>query len=337
MVDYVKISVHAGDGGNGKVSFRRLKYLPKGGPDGGDGGDGGSVFFIGDKNLNTLRNFSGKKEFAAEMGGAGGAALMHGANGADLEIKVPVGTQITGGTVPVEILEDGQRIEIAKGGRGGRGNDFFKSSTRQAPMFSEWGKRGEKFELVLELKLLANIGLVGFPNVGKSTLLSVLTGAHPEIANYPFTTLSPNLGALVNEATKKSLVIADIPGLIEGASTGKGLGIQFLRHLERCSTLLFVLALDDAVIFDEQMSAKKKADILIAQYATLRTELKAFAPDLPEKQRIIGVNKIDMYPPELVKEIQRELKKIGAKIVLFSAATKKGIPELKKLLLEIVK
>jgi GTP-binding protein len=337
MVDVVKLIVQAGNGGDGRVSFRRLKFLPKGGPDGGDGGDGGSVWLVGDQDLNTLRKFSGSKLYAAQNGGQGGKNNMHGANGDDLEITVPVGTVVSGGAKPLEILTDGERVRIARGGHGGKGNDFFKNSVNQAPMKAQPGEPGEHFELTLELKLLANLGLVGFPNVGKSTLLSVLTNAHPEIANYPFTTIEPNLGVLADPITKKSLVIADIPGLIEGASEGKGLGHQFLRHLERCTVLLFVLALDDAIIFQTDLSDAKKAAKIGEQFAVLLRELTAFSPDLAKKRKIIGVNKIDVYPPALLKTVEREAKKLGDEVALFSGVTQKGIPELKKRLLELLK
>lgn len=335
LIDFVKVTVKAGDGGDGSKSFRRLKFLAKGGPDGGDGGDGGSIFLVGDKDMNTLRNFTGRKEFAAERGGNGGDNKKHGANGADLEIKVPMGTLVQGGRVEVEVLKHGQRVEIARGGRGGRGNDFFKSSTNQAPMFAERGKAGDLFELSLELKLLANIGFVGFPNVGKSTLLSVLTSARPEIGNYPFTTISPNLGVLIDPVNKKSLVIADIPGLIEGASEGKGLGIQFLRHVERCTVLLFVLALDEVDIFNPDLTEKQRAAKLVEEFAILTNELKQYAPALLEKKTLIGVNKSDVYSDEFMKAVKAEFAKKKVKVVFFSAATHVGIPELKKLLFEL--
>lgn len=336
MVDVVNMTVQAGNGGDGRVSFRRLKFQPNGGPDGGDGGRGGSVYLLGDKDMNTLRKFSGSKLYAAEPGGQGGKNNMHGGNGEDLVIPVPVGTVVTGGEKPLEILEDDERVRIARGGNGGKGNDAFKNSVNQAPMKAQPGQPGERFELKLEMKLLANLGLVGFPNAGKSTLLSVLTNAHPEIANYPFTTLEPNLGVLSDPITKKSMVIADVPGLIEGASEGKGLGHQFLRHVERCTILLFVLALDEAVIYQNDLSVSKKAAQISQQFAILMNELKVFSPELAKKRIIVGVNKVDLYSPELIKAIEAEVKKLSDETAMFSAATQKGIPELKKRLLELV-
>lgn len=298
MIDRVEIHVAAGKGGDGRVSFLRLKYMPKGGPDGGDGGRGGSVYAVGDKDLNTLRHFLGSRRYAAEPGGEGGKRHCHGANGTDLEIKVPVGTIISG---IGEILEDGQKLLLAKGGEGGLGNDHFKHGGNTTPMFAEKGDPGEAKDLVLELRLLANIGLVGFPNAGKSTLLSVLTKARPEIANYPFTTLSPNLGVVTDLPGAKDVttnfVIADIPGLIEGASQGKGLGHDFLRHVERCQMLVFVLALDDAEAGLE-MTAEERAARIAEQARVLGEELRAYNPEILQKKAVLFLSKSDLWPAD---------------------------------------
>lgn len=337
MIDIANILVKAGDGGDGRLSFRRLKFLPKGGPDGGDGGRGGSVYFVGDKDQNTLQAFMGKRKYLATPGEMGGDNNKHGKDGEDNEVKVPIGTILTVierddegnvrlGTMLGEILEHGQRIRVAKGGRGGRGNDHFKSSTNQAPQYFERGTPGQQFELRLELKLLANVGLVGFPNAGKSSLLAALTKARPEIANYPFTTISPNLGVVVDKTGDRSLVLADIPGLIEGAGKGKGLGHEFLRHVERCTALLFVLAIEDAVLYDEEASVKDKVKSLKDAMNILEKELEDYHPDLPKKPTLLGINKIDLYDEKLRKEIT----KIFPKALLFSAATHEGLDELKE-------
>jgi GTP-binding protein len=342
MIDVADIHVQAGDGGAGRVSFRRMKFMPKGGPDGGDGGRGGSVYFVADKDMNTLQNFMSKQKYAATPGEAGGADRMHGANGEDIEIKVPVGTIVSViehdkeiGATRVErvfgdMLEHGQRLMVAKGGFGGRGNDHFKGPTNQTPQFAERGTPGQRFELRLELKLLANVGLVGFPNAGKSSLLAAVTNARPEIANYPFTTISPNLGVLADDPTHRSVVLADIPGLIEGAGSGKGLGHEFLKHVERCSVLLFVLSIDDAVLYDENASDSEKAASLKKMYDILQKELASFHPDLVKKPTIIGVNKLDLYDEKL----RAEILKVFPKALLFSAATHEGLDELKAKLLE---
>ncbi len=393
MIDTAQIVVKAGNGGNGSLSFRRAKFMPKGGPDGGDGGNGGSVYVVGDKDMNTLQLFMGKQKFEATSGGDGADNKKHGANGKDLEIKIPLGciitiekdetktppnkskkytaddladirqevvsARVTPGVdttiepdeegsefeedelpetpqqvvneypcVVSEVLEDGQRFCIAKGGKGGRGNVHFKSSTNQTPMFAEWGKYGQTFVVKLELKLLANVGLVGFPNAGKSSLLASLTKARPEIGNYPFTTLSPNLGVVLDESGLRSLVLADIPGLIEGAGMGKGLGHEFLKHVERCSLLLMVLAIEDAMLYDAEKSAKEKATSLKETYAILRKELGSYNEDLLKKPEVICINKVDLYDEELRKAIT----KVFPKALFISAATHEGLDELKKVL-----
>lgn len=306
MIDRVEIHVAAGKGGDGRVSFLRLKYMPKGGPDGGDGGRGGSVYAVGDKDLNTLRHFLGARRYSAQPGGGGGKRHMHGANGDHLEIKVPIGTIISG---VGEILEDGQKMLLAEGGEGGLGNDHFKHGGNTTPLFAEKGEPGEEKDLVLELRLLANIGLVGFPNAGKSTLLSVLTKAKPEIANYPFTTLSPNLGVVTDlpgaADTATNYVIADIPGLIEGASQGKGLGHDFLRHVERCQMLVFVLALEDAEATSE-LSVAERAKQLAEQARVLGEELRAYNPQILEKRAVVFLSKADLWPSTITPDAVAE-------------------------------
>ena len=339
MIDHVEIIVKAGDGGDGRMSFLRLKFIPKGGPDGGDGGAGGSVFFVGDKNLNTLRSFRGTRRYEATPGAVGGKNNRHGKDGEDLFVKVPLGTVVAHeGNVIAEILHDAQEVRISKGGKGGKGNAFFKGSTNTTPTYAEPGQKIEALELELELKVLANVGFVGFPNAGKSTLLSVLTNAKPQIADYPFTTLTPNLGVMIDGtgSETRSLVLADIPGLIEGASQGKGLGLDFLRHVERCEVLLYVLSLEEIVLGDEELSAEKKAISLFSQYKALKKELEEFDLGMNLKKVLIGVNKIDLYRAEVIEAIEKLWKKKGFEVVLFSAATTKGIEKLRQRLFELV-
>jgi GTP-binding protein len=262
FVDRVEIEVHAGDGGPGSVSFRREKFVPRGGPDGGDGGQGGDVVLVGDRNLTTLLDFTYRHRYEAERGGRGSGANRSGADGAVLRLRVPLGTlaRTRDGELRGEVLENGQELVVARGGRGGRGNAFFKSATHQAPKMAQPGTPGESARLVLELKLIADAGLVGKPNAGKSTLLAALSAATPKIADYPFTTLSPVLG-VVRVDDERNFVLADIPGLLEGAHAGKGLGLEFLRHIERTRVLVFVL---DA-----------SAESAAADYAVLRSELES--------------------------------------------------------------
>lgn len=367
MIDLVHLTLKAGKGGDGRISFRREKFIPKGGPDGGDGGDGGSIYLVASKNVNTLLSFAGKKGFAAESGEMGGAQKMTGKKGQDLYLTVPVGTtvwsvedlsqlpevsstpsdedvdldQITArqlnklnvNQLPKQLLvemdEDGKTVCICKGGRGGRGNDRFKSSVNTTPREAEKGTPGEEKTVLFELKLLADVGLVGFPNAGKSTFLSLVTKANPRIANYPFTTLEPNLGVMqVHE--EKEVVMADIPGIIEGASTGKGLGFQFLRHIERCRCLLFVLFLEEDAVFAEDHSWAEKAEQVWQQYQTLHAELIKYSDRLAELPRIISVNKIDIYPTELQTAIVLHFKKQKTEVVLWSGVTGQGVDELKE-------
>jgi GTP-binding protein len=267
FIDHVTVQVHAGDGGNGRTSFRHEKYVDKGGPDGGDGGNGGDVIFAASRNQNSLVEFRYHKELTAEAGGAGDKVRRHGKNGKDLRVEVPVGTLVTtaDGHTLADLTEDGQQAVVAQGGRGGFGNAHFLSSVRQAPTFAEKGEAGGQLELTLELKLIADVGLVGLPNAGKSTLLSVISNARPEIADYPFTTLTPNLG-VVDIGRESSLLFADIPGLIEGAAQGKGLGDEFLRHVERTAVLLHLIDVS--------------SDDIVADYKTIQNELETYRSNL---------------------------------------------------------
>jgi GTP-binding protein len=322
FVDYVKICCRSGKGGAGSAHLLRTRLTAKGGPDGGDGGRGGHVIAKGNRQLWTLLHLKYRKHVIAEIGQGGSSMRKTGAEGKDEIIEVPLGTickDAETGEVLFEITEDGEERIIAKGGRGGLGNDHFKSSTNQTPRYAQPGEPGQDLWVILELKVLADVGLVGFPNAGKSTLLSVVSAAKPEIANYPFTTLVPNLG-IIKYRDYKSFVMADIPGIIEGAHEGKGIGLRFLRHIERNSTLLFLVPAD--------------TDDIVKEYKILLNELKQFNPELLDKKRILGISKIDLVDDELLTLIKKDLnKKFPDKkevpIVYFSAHTNKGITELK--------
>ncbi len=325
FVDYVKICCRSGKGGKGSTHLRREKSVPKGGPDGGDGGRGGHIILRGNKQLWTLIHLKYRKHVIATDGEAGGSALCSGAEGKDEVLEVPLGTiakDVETGEVLCEISEEGQEYIIAKGGRGGLGNWHFKSSTHQTPRYSQPGEEGVNEWKILELKVLADVGLVGFPNAGKSTLLSVMSAAKPEIANYPFTTLTPQLG-IVKYYDYKSFIMADIPGIIEGASEGKGLGLRFLRHIERNSTLLFLVNADSDDVFQE--------------YKVLLNELKKYNPELLDKKRILGISKADLIDKELEEMITQDLnKRLKGKnklpFVFFSAHTNYNLQELKDLI-----
>ena len=316
FIDHVKICARSGAGGPGSVHFRREKHVPKGGPDGGDGGRGGHVILKGNSQLWTLLHLRYKKHVIAENGKPGEGGQRTGAQGEDVILEVPLGTiarlDETGEQI-VEITEDGQMAILAEGGKGGLGNQHFKTSTRQTPRYAQPGIEGQEFWVVLELKLLADVGLVGFPNAGKSTLLSVISEAKPEIANYPFTTLVPNLG-VVGYRDHKSFVMADIPGIIEGAAEGKGLGLRFLRHIERNSVLLFMVPAD--------------ADDIAAEYEILLNELKKYNPELLDKERILAVSKSDMLDEELIAEIEPTLPD-GVPHLFISSVAQQGLVELK--------
>lgn len=411
MIDLVKLILVAGDGGRGRISFHRNKQTMKGGPNGGDGGDGGHVIIRGNRNLATLKHFTGKVLYEAQDGLPGDKQKKIGAKGESLVIEVPIGTSIgvvaendiakkrrtfvgmdtlfrreavhpekyyiekegapipeqyyqqieivsTGETVEpdvneiltaakgveplqvAQITEDGQEVVICQGGFGGRGNDRFKSSINQTPLEAEFGSEGEKRAVILEQKLLADVGLVGFPNAGKSTFLSVVTKARPKIANYPFTTLEPNLGVIYyddsGEDGIRELVVADIPGLIEGASEGKGLGHDFLRHVENCKVLMFVLALEENQVFNSALSDADKAALLADQFQKLQTELKAHGDILQNKKYIVAVNKSDLYPQSLINAIHKLFSKEGIEVHFFSGATQIGLADIKNLLRALV-
>lgn len=320
VIDYVKISVKAGDGGNGAVSFRREKYIAAGGPDGGDGGKGGDVYFKVDSNTSTLLDFKYKKKFKAEDGKRGEGARKAGKSGQNLYISVPKGTiikDIDKNVIVADLSKDGQEFLIAKGGKGGRGNAQFATSTRQVPNFAEQGKKGVEKSLELELKMLADVGLVGFPNVGKSTLISIVSSAKPKIANYHFTTLDPSLG-VVKPKTGEPFVMADIPGIIEGASDGVGLGIRFLKHVERTRLLLHVL---DA--------AGTEGRNPVDDFNKINKELKSYSKILADKEQIVVANKMDVAnDKKLIEEIEDMCKKNNLKLFKISAATREGIDDL---------
>ena len=290
FIDEAKIYVKAGDGGNGAATFRREKYIPMGGPNGGDGGRGGSIYAIADRNINTLVDYRYTRKFIGKRGENGGGADQYGAGGDDIILRMPVGTVISDlntGEIVADLAEHDQKVLIAKGGKGGLGNLHFKSSTNRAPRQKTNGEPGEEFELVLELRVLADVGLLGLPNAGKSTLIRAISAARPKVADYPFTTLHPNLG-VVRVGPEQSFVIADIPGLIEGASEGAGLGHQFLRHLQRTRLLLHVV---DMAPFDEAVDPVAQAKAIVA-------ELKKYDKALYDKPRWLVLNKLDMVPPQ---------------------------------------
>ena len=316
FIDEARISVKAGDGGNGCISFRHEKYVPKGGPDGGNGARGGSVIIRSDRQLNTLLDFRYKRHYRAERGENGRSKNQEGKSGKDELIRVPCGTLIreaVKGKPIADLVNNGDEVVIARGGRGGRGNQEFATPTNQAPRFAEPGTKGEERELLLELKLLAEVGLVGFPNAGKSTLISVISSAKPKIADYPFTTLVPNLG-LVRFAEGKSFVVADIPGLIEGAHEGKGLGIQFLRHIERTRVLVFLI---------ESMSEDPKED-----YKVLLNELTSFKSAIARKKKIVVLTKTDTIDEAAKKKLAKVKFGRGVMTIPISAVTGDGIRDL---------
>ena len=319
FVDYVKIFCRSGKGGAGSAHFRRDKTTAKGGPDGGDGGQGGSVILKGNNQMWTLLHLRYQKHIFAEHGGWGSESNSTGKDGANSYLDVPLGTiakDAETGKMLFEVTEDGEEFTLVKGGMGGRGNSHFKSPTNQAPRYAQPGKDVVEGWFILELKILADIGLVGFPNAGKSTLLSVVSAAKPEIANYPFTTLVPNLG-IVSYRDHRSFIMADIPGIIEGAAEGKGLGLRFLRHIERNSTLLFMVPAD--------------ADDITKEYNILLGELKKYNPELLDKERILAISKSDMLDEELKTEIAKELPKDLPSLFISSVA-QQGLTELKDLI-----
>ena len=319
FIDYVKIYCASGHGGAGSMHLHRAKYVPKGGPDGGDGGRGGHIILRANPQFWTLIHLKYRKHIKADDGEKGGAALCRGKNGEDIYLDVPIGTVAknadTGETL-FEMMEEGEERILCRGGRGGWGNDHFKTATNQTPRYAQPGEEGEEGIFILELKLLADVGLVGFPNAGKSTLLSTITAAKPKIASYAFTTLEPNLG-IVSYYDGKSFVMADIPGIIEGAHEGKGIGIRFLRHIERNSVLLFMVSIEE--------------EDILSSYNTLLRELKLYNPELLTKQRVLAITKCDLADKEYEKMVEPHLpRKIPH--VFISSSTGEGLSELKDVL-----
>lgn len=330
FIDEAKINIQSGNGGNGASSFRREKFIPRGGPDGGDGGRGGSVIFRGVKNLNTLIDFRFKQHFSAQNGAAGRGRCQNGISGQDLILNIPIGTQIfdeESGELIADIMHENEEVILAKGGRGGLGNVNFKSSTNRAPTYAQKGEEGKNLWIRLQLKLLSDAGLLGMPNAGKSTFLSVSTRAKPKIADYPFTTLKPQLGVVYID--NHEFVLADIPGLIENASEGKGLGDRFLKHIERCGVLLHLIDISSENVVDN--------------YSIIRKELKNYNEDLLHKPEIIALNKIDLIDDKdltkKIKQLQKYLKlqKINTPIFAISTATKTGIDEVLRSLWSSIK
>ena len=325
FVAYVKINISSGKGGKGSTHLRREKFVAKGGPDGGDGGRGGHIILRGNSNYWTLYHLKFKRHFKAENGNDGGKSRLTGANGKDIVIDVPLGTVIKD-TIDKEILfeitDEGEEKIVCEGGKGGRGNWHFKSSTNQTPRYSQPGLSKQEMQITLELKVLADVGLVGFPNAGKSTLLSVVTDAKPKIADYEFTTLKPNLG-IVKYRDYKSFIMADIPGIIEGASDGKGLGHYFLRHIERNSTLLFLIPSD--------------SDDIVKSYNILIGELKKYNPEMLDKSRLIAITKSDLLDDELINEIKLELNdSLNIEFIFISSLSNFGLIELKDKIWEML-
>lgn len=329
FVDRAKIHVKGGNGGNGAVSFYRAKYITHGGPDGGDGGRGGDVIFIGTSSMSTLMDFRYKRMFKATPGEDGGKLNCSGKDGQDVIIKVPVGTVIkeaTTGKVMADITEDGMKKVLVRGGKGGKGNQHFATPTRQAPRYAERGQISKEYDIILELKLIADVGLIGFPNVGKSTLLSMVTNANPKIANYHFTTLTPNLG-VVQGKYGDDFVLADIPGLVEGASQGVGLGHEFLRHVER--TKVFIHVVDAAAVEGKDP---------LEDIEKINNELKEYNPELIKRPQVIAANKTDIPDSwENVERLKKEYEPLGIEVYPISAATNKGLDELLGAVAKILK
>ena len=329
FVDRVKIHIKGGNGGNGMVSFYRAKYITHGGPDGGDGGRGGDVIFVGDSSMNTLMDFRYKRSFKAENGQDGGKLNCFGKSGNDVVIKVPVGTVIreaNSNQIMADITKHGEQKIIIKGGKGGKGNQHFATATRQAPRYAERGQTAKEYDVILELKLIADVGLIGFPNVGKSTILSMVTNANPKIANYHFTTLAPNLG-VVQSRIGEDFVLADIPGLVEGASEGVGLGHEFLRHVER--TKVFIHVVDAAAL---------EGDDPVENFQKINQELMEYNPELMKRPQVIAANKTDIPDAEKnVIRLKQAYEKEGYQVFAISAATNKGLDEMLEAVAKILK
>ncbi len=323
FIDEVCITATSGDGGHGARTFRREKFVPQGGPDGGDGGRGGHVVLEADPNQNTLQSLRYTRFVKAKRGGNGDGSQKNGRSGADRIVPVPVGTLVKDaktGELLVDLSEPGQREIVCAGGKGGRGNVHFKTSRNRAPEQAEDGQRGEEREFLLELKLLADVGLLGFPNAGKSTLISRLSGAKPKVAAYPFTTLEPKLGVVSVPGQYRTFVMADIPGLIEGAADGAGLGHQFLRHVERCSALLHLLSLDP---IEEQVSGE-----LGERFAKINTELERYDPELARRPQLVLLSKADLADPAVVAEARAYFEGLGLEVLSASAVTGAGLKDL---------
>jgi GTP-binding protein len=322
FIDEASIHVRGGRGGNGCVAFRREKYVPRGGPSGGDGGHGGAVYLVGEQSRNTLYHLRFQSLYAADRGRHGEGSNKSGKSAEDLEVPVPLGTVAfdgDSGELLGEIVQDGERLMVASGGRGGRGNARFATATNQAPRRSEPGRDGEERRLRLELKLLADVGVIGLPNAGKSTLISVVSAAKPKIADYPFTTLVPQLGVVAEGPLSEPFVIADLPGLIAGAAQGAGLGFQFLRHIERCRVLLHLVDLSNT---------EDGIGDIAADLSTVETELEAFNEDLLRRPRLIVGSKRDSAVPERQEDLRREAERRGLTYLEISSATNEGIPAL---------
>lgn len=322
LTDEAKIEVKAGNGGNGCISFRREKYIPRGGPDGGDGGDGGDVYLLGDNNTHTLSEYASKKKFSAKNGQDGRGKKQTGSNAEDIILRLPQGTVVkTDGGEVFDITQVGQKIQIARGGRGGLGNVHFATATSQSPLIAKPGTKGQRKFLTLELKLIADVGLVGLPNAGKSTLLSHISNARPKIGNYPFTTLEPSLG--IAKYKDKEFVVADIPGLIEGASEGKGLGVKFLRHIERTKEIIHLIDIH--------------GEDLVNDYNIIRAELEKWNPALTKKEEIIVLNKADTILPKEAEKIAKEFsKKIKRDVIVFSAVSGEGLDKLMQKVVSVI-
>jgi GTP-binding protein len=317
FIDYVEIEIKAGKGGDGAVTFRREKYVPKGGPSGGNGGKGGNIIFEAHHNLSTLLDFRYRRNYKAQNGEPGGNSLKDGKNGKDILVKVPVGTVIRDSEtkkIIADLTNENERIVAAKGGKGGKGNSNFATPTNQAPRFAEEGKPGEEKKIILELKLIADIGLVGFPNSGKSTLISVISAARPKIADYPFTTLEPVLG-IVKYRNYQSFTVADIPGIIEGAHEGKGLGHKFLKHIERTKLLLFLI----------DITSEDYQDV----FDILNNELRSYSRNLSEKTKIVALSKADLLDESELKKLSKlKIRNSNSPLFIFSSASKYGLEEL---------
>ncbi len=332
FIDEAVITVRSGNGGRGCVSFRREKFVPRGGPDGGDGGEGGSVFLCASSRLHSLYDFRLKRLYEAENGQPGQGSQCHGRKGEDLVIELPVGTQVfllhggKRGELLCDLSEPDRNMSIAAGGRGGRGNEFFKSATMRAPRFAQPGEPGEELTLGLELKILADCGLLGLPNAGKSTFIAAVSAARPKIANYPFTTLTPNLGVMLDDGNyDRRMVIADIPGLVEGAHTGLGLGHRFLKHVERTRFLVHILSITD-IFPDPDVEALPEEPF--AGFALINNELALFDEDLASRRQILVINKIDLIAPELLETLRTAAQAAGFDIFFISAQTGEGVEAL---------